>query len=130
MVRDAIDHSLVLPHKTFEVQFGCHRRFRGLRADPLESQWPNTDLYAGVMSAGCKKYSVGFFVDGMVTCSELKQRGRIGDTKKQKARLAAGLRGEKAPKPMRGWPQNPFLERSLVDGIKSVKQETEKSIIA
>ena len=34
--------------------------------------------------------------------------------KKQKARLSAGLRGEKAPRPLRGRPQNPFLDRSLV----------------
>src|SRR5580700_4610119 len=34
--------------------------------------------------------------------------------RKQKARLSAGLRGEKAPRPLRGRPQNPFLDRSLV----------------
>ena len=34
--------------------------------------------------------------------------------KKQKARFSAGLRGEKAPRPLRGRPQNPFLDRSLV----------------
>jgi hypothetical protein len=34
--------------------------------------------------------------------------------KKQKARFPAGLRGEKAPRPLRGRPQNPFLDRSLV----------------
>ena len=47
-----------------------------------------------------------------------------GAAKIQKARLAAGLQGEKAPWPMRGWPKNPFLDGSLVGSASEVKQET------
>ena len=39
--------------------------------------------------------------------------------KKQKAHLAAGLRGEKAPRPLRGGRQNSFLGRSLVRGTET-----------
>jgi hypothetical protein len=34
---------------------------------------------------------------------------------KQKARWQRAFQGE-SPRPMRGWPANPFLERSLVEG--------------
>ena len=44
---------------------------------------------------------------------------------KQKARFAAGPQGEKALRPMRGWPQNPFLVRSLVGSTREVKRESQ-----
>ena len=43
--------------------------------------------------------------------------------KKQKARFAAGLQGEKVLWPMRGWPSNPILETSLVSAFRGVKRE-------
>jgi hypothetical protein len=54
-------------------------------------------------------------------CSEsgIKRRqAEFADAKKQKAHLAAGLRGEKAPRPLRGGRQNSFLGRSLVRGAE------------
>jgi hypothetical protein len=45
------------------------------------------------------------------------------ESRKQKARFAAGLQGEKALRPMRGWLSNPILAQSLVAAFSEVKRE-------
>ena len=45
--------------------------------------------------------------------------------KSERPALRRAFEREKALRPMRGWPQNPFLDRSLVVGTRDVKGESQ-----
>jgi hypothetical protein len=56
-----------------------------------------------------------------------RQRGVVIQENERPA-LRRAFKWEKAPRPMRGWPQNPFLDRSLVGRYRGCQGGKPKSV--
>ena len=99
MVRDAVNHSLVLAHKAFEVHCGCHRRFRDCCAAPLSSPSLNTAIYGVFMAAGCKIFLVCRRADEGLRCVDRTMDGTneacVAGPKSRRPALQRAFEGRK-----------------------------------